>query len=104
MLRIEEIRDAEMLRQVAVLLALRALFGVSSEKRPAPPASAAPPAPPPHHGHGPKAQPRLPRVDVVHQLDEADRVCPACGGTLPEMPGQTEDAEEITVVGRQFVG
>jgi len=144
-LRIEEIRDAEMLRQVAVLLERenaklhtkvqdltrelsrlrgedasavqrqleflkellaqreRALFGASSEKRPAPVVASVAPPPPPHRGHGPKAQPRLPRVDVVHQLDEADRVCPACGGTLREMPGQTEDAEEITVVERQFV-
>jgi len=36
-------------------------------------------------------------------LPEADRVCPQCGGTLTELAGQTEDAEEITVVERQFV-
>jgi transposase len=39
----------------------------------------------------------------VHELAAADQTCPQCGGTLKEMPGQTEDAEEITVVERRFV-
>jgi transposase len=143
---LDEIRDPEMLRQVAVLLERenarlhtklqtliaelarlrgeasptaqdelqflkellaqreRALFGASSEQRPrpvAPPPSAPPPGPRP--GHGPTDQPTLPRIDVTHELDAADRACPQCGGTLHEMAGQTEDAEEITVVERRFV-
>jgi transposase len=146
-LRIEEIHDADVLRQVAVLLERenqrlhdrlqqltaelaqlrgqdataaqvhleflkellaqreRALFGDSSEKRPRSEAGSgaalAPPAP--QHGHGPKAQPTLPLVETFHTLPEADRVCPQCGGALTELAGQTEDAEEITVVERQFV-
>src|SRR5262245_66268992 len=40
---------------------------------------------------------------MVHVLVETDRGCPACGGTLRAMTGQTEDSEEITVVERQFV-
>jgi transposase len=144
-LRLDQIRDLDTMRQVAVLLeqendrlhvkltaltrelsALRgdgaraaqrqlealqeilahrehALFGASSEKRPhaAPAGSAA--APTPRRGHGPTPQPTLPTLDVVHELAEADRTCPACGGTLREMAGQTEDAEEITVVERRFV-
>jgi len=81
----------------------RALFGASSEQRPRPatPPPSAPPAARP--GHGPTAQPALPPIDVVHELDAADLTCPQCGGTLREMPGQTEDAEEITVVERRFV-
>jgi len=81
----------------------RALFGASSEQRlpPAAPPPSAPPAGRP--GHGPTAQPTLPTVDVVHELDAADLTCPQCGGTRREMPGQTEDAEEITVVERGFV-
>lgn len=35
-------------------------------------------------------------------LDDADRMCPQCVGTLQPMAGQTEDAEEITVVERRF--
>ena len=145
MLRIEEIHDADVLRQVAVLLERenhrlhdrlqqltaevaslrgqdataaqvhleflkellaqreRALFGDSSEKLR--PAAAQPPlaATTSQTGHGPKAQPTLPLVETVHTLPELDRVCPQCGGELTELAGQTEDAEEITVVERQFV-
>jgi transposase len=144
-LRLDEIRDPALLRQVAVLLereneALhakvrtllaelaelrgeaavtaqreleflrellaqreRALFGASSERRPRPTAEAPAPPPAPRRGHGPTAQPTLPTIEVVHELAEADQVCPQCGGTLKEMPGQTEDAEEIDVVERRFV-
>jgi transposase len=143
-LRLETIRDADMLRQVALLLEreneklhakvatlthelaqLRghdasaaerqlaflkellaqrehALFGPSSEQRPRQPDPEAGPAPAPR-GHGPKAQPELPCVEMVHVLDPADQTCPQCGGLLRPMAGQTEDAEEITVVERRFV-
>src|SRR2546425_5172339 len=80
----------------------RALFGPSSEQRPRPAASTPPTAAAPRRGHGPKAQPELPRVEMMHVLDDADQTCPQCGGTLRPMAGQTEDAEEITVVERHF--
>jgi len=144
-LRLDEIRDPELLRQVAVLLERenatlhakiqsliadlarlrgeaagtaqrelaflkellaqreRALFSASSERRPRPKPEEASPSPAPQRGHGPAAQPKLPTVEVVHELAEADQTCPQCGGRLKEMPGQTEDAEEITVVERGFV-
>jgi transposase len=143
--RLDAIRDAETLRQVAVLLereneklhakvtALthelarlrgddvaaaarqleflkellaqreRALFAPSSEQRPHRHEPEAAPALAPRRGHGPKAQPDLPRLEMVHVLDRADETCPQCGGTLRPMTGQTEDAEEITVVERRFV-
>jgi transposase len=83
----------------------RALFGESSEKRARPAASseAAPAAPASRRGHGPTAQPTLPRVETMHTLPEKDQTCPQCGGALTELKGQTEDAEEITVVERRFV-
>src|SRR5581483_9173854 len=81
----------------------RALFGPSSEQRPRPTAEAPAPVAAPRRGHGPTAQPHLLTVEVVHELDTADQTCPRCGGTLTEMPGQTEDAEEITIVERRFV-
>jgi transposase len=88
------------------LLAQRnqALFGPSSEKRPAPVAEPAAAPRPPHPGHGPRVQPRLPIVDQVHELDEADRqCCPKCGQPLAAMAGQFEDSEEVAVVERRFV-
>ena len=94
-------------RQLAFLKELlaqreQALFGPSSEQRPRRPDPASAPAPGPRRGHGPTVQPELPRVEVVHVLDAADQTCPQCGGTLRPMAGQTEDAEEITVVERHF--
>jgi transposase len=87
------------------LLAQRnqARFGPSSETRAAP--ATAPPVPPaPHPGHGPRVQPRLPVVEQVHELDEADRqCCPQCGQPLDTMPNQFEESEEVTVIERRFV-
>jgi transposase len=80
----------------------RALFGPSSEKRPRAGDRARDAARPPRTGHGPRAQLELPRVEVVHTLDEPDRTCPQCGGGLREMTGQYEEAEEIDVVERAF--
>ena len=80
------------------------LFGRSSEKQPvAAPESATPPARLPRRGHGPTPQPRLPHLAVRAELPETERGCPACGGQLAEMVGQSEDTEEITVVERQYV-
>jgi transposase len=83
------------------------LFGRSSEQRPA--ASddgttneAAPPAAAPRRGHGPRAQPALPGVEVVHTLDPADRACTACGGALGAWEGQFEESEEIDVVAASY--
>jgi transposase len=57
----------------------------------------------PRRGHGPRAQPDLPIIDVVHDLDEADKMCPSCGGELEEMAGQFEDGPEIDVIPTRFV-
>ena len=53
-------------------------------------------------GHGPRPQPELPVVAVVHTLDAADQACPACGGALTEMAGQCEESEEIDVVAASY--
>jgi transposase len=81
----------------------RALFGASSEHRPRAEATESVLPSAPRRGHGPTAQPRLPSIERVHELEAADRTCPQCGGTLQEMKDQTEDSEEITVIERQFV-
>lgn len=54
-------------------------------------------------GHGPKPQLELERVETSHELDEADRVCPKCGGDLDEWAGQDEQSEEVDVIERTFV-
>jgi len=107
-------QDASSLQQelfrLQDLLAQRehALFGRSSEKRQhecaATGATAtAEPAARKQPGHGPKTQPALPIIEAEHDLDEADKVCPKCGGKLCEMKGQFEESEEIDVVERKFV-
>src|SRR2546428_698586 len=80
----------------------RVIFGDKSEKRPRSDADAAAPGPTARRGHGPRVQPTLPVLDIIHELDEADQICPQCGGQLVEMDGQTEDSEEVTVVERRF--
>ena len=44
----------------------------------------------------------LPIVEIVHELDEPDQICPSCGGDLKPMHGQFEEADEIDVVERSF--
>ncbi len=58
---------------------------------------------PPSPGHGPREQPALPIVDEVLDLDEADRVCNACGGALGEWEGQFEESNVVDVLPRRFV-
>jgi transposase len=85
----------------------RALFGDKSERRKGEDTTEKPSdadvKATPRRGHGPKPQPKLPVIERVHALDDADRACPKCGGALTEIPGQTEDSEEVTVVERRFV-
>jgi transposase len=79
------------------------IFGDSSEKRPGDEANDEPvPEKPKQKGHGPKAQPKLPIVPVVHELDVADQTCTQCGSPLAEWEGQVETSEEIHVVRRRF--
>ena len=80
----------------------RAIFAEKSEQRPRTGSENLLSEPAPRRGHGPRVQPSLPILDIVHELDEADLVCPQCGGPLVEMAGQTEDSEEITVIERRF--
>ncbi len=82
-------------------LALAELRALEQRRREAlaPTAPPAPPAPrPARPGHGPRSQPALPIVEIRHELAPDQRGCPACGGTLAEMAGQTEDTERITTV------
>ena len=77
----------------------QAIFGTSSEKGRRSPE---PEPAKPRTGHGPKPQPSLPIEEVLFELDEADRMCPKCGGELSEMAGQFEEADVVDVVSREF--
>lgn len=47
---------------------------------------------------GPTPQPLLPVVEREFVLDDADRVCPSCGGGLRPMTGQFDESEMIDVI------
>src|SRR6204780_3622012 len=54
-------------------------------------------------GRGPTEQPNLPVLEVEHELQDVDKVCPNCGGGLHEMEGQYEESDEIDVIPLRFV-
>lgn len=43
-------------------------------------------------------QPKLPEVEQLFTLDEADKMCPSCGGELAPMTDQFETSEMVDVV------
>jgi transposase len=94
--RLRGLPDPEQL----ALAELRALEHRRTEALAPPTATAPAPKVPraPRPGHGPRSQPALPVVEIHHELPPDQRACPACGGELTEMRGQTEDAERITTV------
>ena len=79
----------------------RKVFGESSEQRPKKKAPKKE-APEPRRGHGPRKQTQLHTQDVLHELPEEDRSCPACGEELQAIKGMTEDSEVIAAVSRIF--
>ena len=52
----------------------------------------------PRESFGNTAQPELLVVEQTFELDEADKICPSCGGGLAPMNGQFETSEMIDVV------
>ncbi len=94
-----QLKLAELANQLAVLQ--RRVFGESSEKRDA--SHVGPETKKRSRGHGPREQKELPIQEVVHELDDADKICPSCGGDLAEWKDQFEEADEIHPVVRTFV-
>lgn len=80
----------------------QALFGDSSEKRKRPGDESDEKEKKAKRGHGPREQGELPVFEQLHVLDEADKVCPKCGGGLREWVGQFEESDEIDMVERTF--
>ena len=79
------------------------IFQHQSEKRPVDNGKEGEASKPPQKGHGPREQPKLQVDEVVHDLDDADKTCPACGGDLEEWQGQFEESDEVEVIERRYV-
>jgi len=79
------------------------VFRNQSEKRPADKCEKTESEKPPQKGHGPREQPKLEVEPVFHDLDDADKTCPACGGDLEEWEGQFEESDEVDVTERRYV-
>jgi transposase len=94
-----EMEVAELEQQLAIRN--RMLFGDSSEQRGSKRKTLS--SDKEQTGHGPRPQPKLPQIETTHALDEADRVCTACGGELELWEGQSEDSEEIESIQRCFI-
>ena len=100
------LRLAELEHQLSVQN--KKLFGQTTERTKEPQDTQAPQSADvqekkPQTGHGPREQAQLPIFEELHELDEADRICTACGDALGEWEGQFEESEEIDVIERQFV-
>jgi transposase len=98
-----ELQIADLERQLAARN--QAMFGDSSEGRPAAATKPEPtpePKPEPNKGHG-RRQQKLEVVEKFHELDMADKTCPSCGGELTEWVGQYEQSREIDMFERRFV-
>ncbi len=54
-------------------------------------------------GHGPRPQPSLPRREELIVLPEAEEICPICEQQRVRLGDATEDAEEITVIEREYI-
>ena len=78
------------------------VYGGGSERRPR--AESKPTKPKKaQKGHGPNPQKDLPLEPVIHTLDEADQLCPTCGGQLETWSGQFEDSDEVDLVDIKYV-
>ncbi len=99
---VEAIQQQLALLEEELQLAHQKIFGDSSEKTKKN-NSASTKNTKKQKGHGPTQQLNLEKVEVEYELDEADKVCPKCGGSLEEMEGQLETSEEIDVIERKFV-
>lgn len=52
----------------------------------------------PREKFGNTEQPKLPVVEEIFKLDDADKTCPSCGGELSPMKGQFDTSEMIDVI------
>ncbi|HEY8375988.1 MAG TPA: IS66 family transposase [Nannocystis sp.] len=77
-------------------------FGSRSERRPVGEPAAKPPPKRSRHGGRRTEQSKLPYVEEVRTLDEADQCCPGCGCGLREMAEQFEASEVVVAIERTY--
>src|SRR4051794_9157039 len=100
----EELQRRLALLEVRLAKMQKKIFGASSERSTLETKDRTrPEEPKPRTGHGPTEQRELLTVPVVHNLEEADKVCTQCGGALEEMDGQFEEHTEVDVIPCRFV-
>lgn len=87
--------------ELELLARNKALFGTSTEKRPAR-GEESPKDKEPQTGHGPREQKQLELIEVTHEL-KGKTCCESCNKPLCEWENQDDESEEITVVERRFV-
>lgn len=80
--------------------ALKLLFGSKSERRPVEKAKK---ERKPQEGHGPRPQPQLEIVPVVHVCKDMNLQCYLCSSPLVPWQDQFEDSVEIDFIAPQFV-
>lgn len=98
----QEQLELELLRIQEQMSALqRRLFSESSERRGRDASEERPKDQ--QRGHGTRSQPELRQEEIVLELPEDERFCRDCKEPLREIPGMTEDSEQITVIRREFV-
>lgn len=57
----------------------------------------------PNKGHGPTEQPELDVQPELFDVDDADKVCPCCGGELERWVGHDDQTEVVDVIERKWV-
>lgn len=96
-------RPSNLALELAAIEALSDATVLSTPSQPSPPREpASVPAKPVQSGHGPTEQRELAHVVITSALDDADKTCPSCGGTLVEMTDQFESSELVDVVEVQY--
>jgi transposase len=94
--RVQQLEAQSAALQAKLDAALKHRFGRRSERRPVPPGSTAEKPPPRRDPHGRAPLPEhLERREVVHDLTEAQKLCPCCGRSRAYIGDQTAEQLDL---------
>ena len=97
--RVQKLRAENAALQAKLDAALKRRFGRRSERRAPPPAAEKPPRRRDEHGRSPLPE-HLERREVVHDLTEAEKLCPCCGRSRACIGART--AEQLDLEPARF--